>query len=84
VKVNGVWRYVYRAVDQHGQVIDVLVATRRDAAAARRFFTRALRMLRVTPGRDPEELLNTGLFTTRQAIEDTSFLPTSRPSTTSQ
>ncbi|GIH21536.1 hypothetical protein Raf01_97080 [Rugosimonospora africana] len=25
VKVNGVWRYVYRAVDQYGQVIDVLV-----------------------------------------------------------
>ena len=25
VKVNGVWRYVYRAVDQHGQVIDVLL-----------------------------------------------------------
>jgi IS6 family transposase len=49
VKVNGVWRYVYWAVDQHGQVIDVLVSTRRDAAAARRFFTRALRMLRVTP-----------------------------------
>ena len=32
VKVNGVWRYVYRAVDQHGQVIDVLVSARRDAA----------------------------------------------------
>jgi hypothetical protein len=31
VKVNGVWRYVYRAVDQYGQVIDVLVSTRRDA-----------------------------------------------------
>ncbi len=29
VKVNGVWRYVYRAVDQHGQVIDVLVSKRR-------------------------------------------------------
>ena len=28
VKVNGVWRYVYRAVDQHGQVIDVLLTTR--------------------------------------------------------
>jgi transposase-like protein len=26
VKVNGVWRYVYRAVDQQGQVIDVLVS----------------------------------------------------------
>jgi transposase-like protein len=25
VKVNGVWRYVYRAVDQYGQVVDVLV-----------------------------------------------------------
>ena len=43
VKVNGVWRYVYRAVDQHGQVIDVLISVRRDAQAARRFFTRALR-----------------------------------------
>jgi transposase-like protein len=49
VKVNGVWRYVYRAVDQHGQVIDVLVSKRRDAQAARRFFTRALATLRVTP-----------------------------------
>jgi transposase-like protein len=27
VKVNGVWRYVYRAIDQDGQVIDVLVST---------------------------------------------------------
>ncbi|WP_112677901.1 IS6 family transposase [Micromonospora saelicesensis] len=49
VKVNGVWRYVYRAVDQHGQVIDVLVSARRDAAAARRFFHRALTTLKVTP-----------------------------------
>ena len=38
----------YRAVDQYGQVIDVLVSVRRDGAAARRFFTRALRMHRVT------------------------------------
>jgi len=49
VKVNGVWRYVYRAVDQHGQIIDVLVSERRDAAAARRFFTRAMTRLNVTP-----------------------------------
>lgn len=49
VKVNGVWRYVYRAVDQHGQVIDVLVSPRRDAAAARRFFHRAPTTLKVTP-----------------------------------
>ncbi len=43
VKVAGRWTYLYRAVDQHGQVIDVLVSTRRDAAAARQFFARALR-----------------------------------------
>ncbi|MET7425229.1 IS6 family transposase [Dactylosporangium sp. NPDC005555] len=50
VKVSGVWRYVYRAVDQDGQVIDVLLAAHRDAAAARRFFRRALATLKVTPG----------------------------------
>jgi transposase, IS6 family len=49
VKVNGVWRYVYRAVDQYGQVIDVLVSARRDADAARRFFRRALTTLKVVP-----------------------------------
>jgi transposase-like protein len=49
IKVNGVWRYVYRAVDQDGQVIDVLVSARRDANAARRFFRRALSTLKVTP-----------------------------------
>ena len=49
VKVNGVWRYVYRTVDQHGQIIEVLLSARRHAAAARRFFTRALRMLKETP-----------------------------------
>jgi DDE domain len=38
----GRWTYLYRAVDQHRQVIDVVVSTRRDAAAARAFFTRAL------------------------------------------
>jgi transposase-like protein len=49
VKVNGVWRYVYRAIDQDGQVIDVLVSARRDADSARRFFRRALTMLKLTP-----------------------------------
>jgi IS6 family transposase len=43
VKIAGRWSYLYRAVDQHGQVIDVLVSAGRDGAAARHFFTRALR-----------------------------------------
>ena len=49
VKVGGVWRYVYRAVDQRGQVIDVLVSARRDGEAAGRFFRRALTTLKVRP-----------------------------------
>jgi len=44
VKVAGRWPYLYRAVDQRGQLIDVLVSTRRDAPAARALFARALRL----------------------------------------
>jgi transposase, IS6 family len=39
VKVVGSWRYVYRAIDQSGQVIDVFVSKRRDLKAATVFFT---------------------------------------------
>src|SRR5471032_3119130 len=42
VKVAGDWRYVYRAIDQYGQIIDVYVSSRRDTRAARRFFATAL------------------------------------------
>jgi transposase, IS6 family len=49
VKVAGRWRYVYRAIDQFGQVIDVFVSSRRDAGAARRFFQRAIGATKVIP-----------------------------------
>jgi transposase-like protein len=49
VKIAGHWRYVYRAIDQFGQVIDVYVSERRDAAAARRFFERAINSTNVCP-----------------------------------
>jgi transposase-like protein len=49
VKVAGRWRYVYRAIDQFGQVIDVFVSARRDASAARRFFQRAIGTTKVAP-----------------------------------
>ena len=49
VKVAGRWRYVYRAIDQFGQVIDVFVSAQRDAMAARRFFEQAIGTTRVTP-----------------------------------
>jgi transposase-like protein len=49
VKVAGRWRYVYRAIDQFGQVIDVFVSPRRDIKAARRFLEQAIGTTRVTP-----------------------------------
>jgi transposase, IS6 family len=49
VKVAGQWRYVYRAIDRFGQVIDVFVSVRRDTMAAHRFFRRAIGTTKVVP-----------------------------------
>src|SRR6266545_2178506 len=49
VKVAGRWRYVYRAIDQFGQVNDVFVSLRRDITAARRCFERAIATTKVAP-----------------------------------
>jgi transposase, IS6 family len=49
LKVAGRWHYVYRAIDQLGQVVDVLVSRRRDANAARRFFKQAIGETKVNP-----------------------------------
>ncbi|MBI1772351.1 MAG: IS6 family transposase [Burkholderiales bacterium] len=42
IKVKSQWKYLYRAVDREGQTIDFLLTARRDLAAARRFFERAI------------------------------------------
>ncbi|CAH2605924.1 transposase (plasmid) [Rhodovastum atsumiense] len=42
LKVKGSWTYLYRAVDSRGQTIDFLLSAKRDAAAAKRFFRKAL------------------------------------------
>ena len=44
VKVAGRWTYVYRAIDQHGQVVDVMLSVKRDLAAARAFFVNAIKL----------------------------------------
>ena len=49
VKIAGCWHYLYRAVDQYGQVIDVYLSARRDASAARSFFTKALAVTQSEP-----------------------------------
>jgi putative transposase len=43
VKINGEQHYLWRAVDQDGEVVDVFLQARRDGAAAKRFFKRLLR-----------------------------------------
>ena len=57
LKVAGQWVYLYRPIDQYGQVIDVLASPKRDLAATRRFFARALnaaqRPTEVTTDRAP-------------------------------
>jgi putative transposase len=42
LKINGVIQYLWRAVDQHGNVLDILVTSRRDKQAAKRFFRKLL------------------------------------------
>ena len=49
VGINGRLRYLWRAVDQHGNVLDVLVQSRRNAVAAKRFFRKLLKGLRYVP-----------------------------------
>ena len=76
VKVNGRWTYLYRAVDQFGQVIDVWLSARRDLTAARTFFHRALTAgvvpVEVTTDRAPayprvlDELVPAALHDTEQ------------------
>ncbi len=51
VRLNGTWTYLYRAIDQHGQVIDAYFSQRRNAAAARIFFERAITETGVVPER---------------------------------
>ena len=43
IKVKGVWKYLYRAVDKEGKTVDFLLTARRDKAAAMRFFDKAMK-----------------------------------------
>ena len=49
VQINGAQRYLWRAVDQRGNVLDILVQSRRNAKAAERFFRKLLKGLRYVP-----------------------------------
>jgi putative transposase len=49
IRINGRIHYLWRAVDQNGQVVDILVQTRRDRAAAERFFRHLIHRTHTVP-----------------------------------
>jgi putative transposase len=49
LKINGKTHYLWRAVDQHGNVLDILVTSHRDKQAALRFFRKVLKRCRYVP-----------------------------------
>ena len=49
IRINGAQHYLWRAVDQEGHVLDILVQSRRDKAAATKFFRRLLKGLAYVP-----------------------------------
>jgi putative transposase len=57
VKINGKRHYLWRAVDQDGEVVDVYLQAKRDGAAAKRFFRRLLR----SHGGDPRKIVTNKL-----------------------
>jgi len=50
-KIRGRWRYAFRAIDEDGQIVDVLLTDHRDSASATAFFEQAMTSTEVTPTR---------------------------------
>lgn len=65
LRMNGRRVYLWRAMDEHGQVLDILVQERRDAAAAERFFRKILERV----GSAPERIITDGLASYAAAKE---------------
>jgi putative transposase len=67
VKVNGVWCYLYRAIDADGNLVDSLLSAHRDMAAAKRFFARSIEVV----GHSPEKVTTDGHDAYPRAIRET-------------
>jgi transposase-like protein len=63
IKVRGQWRYLYRAIDSHGDTVEFWFSERRDLTAAKRLLRKALKR----HGR-PERIVIDGSQTNREAI----------------
>lgn len=71
VKINGKQHYLWRAVDQDGEVVDVYLQARRDGAAAKRFFRRLLRSYGGEPRKIVTDKLRSYPVAHREVIPDT-------------
>ena len=70
VKINGKQHYLWRAVDQDGEVVDVYLQARRDGAAAKRFFMRLLRSHGGEPRKIVTDMLRSYRVARRELMPD--------------
>src|SRR5919107_777905 len=75
LRINGVLHYLWRAVDQHGVVLDILVQGRRNATAAKRFFKRLRAGLNYKPSRIVTDGLRSYGVARREALPDVHHRP---------
>ena len=71
VKIQGKQHYLWRAVDQDGELVDVLLQARRDGNAAKRFFSRLLKTHRHEPRKIVTDKLGSYGVAHRELIPDT-------------
>jgi len=70
VKIRGEQHYLWRAINQDGEVIDVLLQSRRDGQAAKRFFKRLIRKHRGEPRKIVTDKWRSYLVAHRELIPD--------------
>ncbi len=73
VKIDGIQHYLWRAVDQDGEIVDVFLQHRRDAKAAKRFFKRLLKTHRNEPRKIVTDKLRSYGVAHRELIPDTIY-----------
>ena len=66
VKIQGVWHYLYRAVDRAGRTVDFRLSARRDVAAAKAFFRKALK----SQQRPPQTITLDGYAASHRAVRE--------------